>query len=263
MTILYRPNTFESSDMNNIFGMPLSKGSSIVSLETDDSVPDTVLVVFEDRILDIIKDLYKFRPVSVLKECSPVTVYSITLSNGGTIGLYQTPIGSPATAIFLERAIAKGARKILFFGSCGGLSDDAASGTFVIPTEAYRGEGTSFYYAEPSDSIGSRYCGLLKELMDDYGLTYVSGPVWSTDAMFRETKELVDRMKSLGCIGVEMECSTLYAMSEYHGMPIASILFVDDTLGDEWNTFQTSKVVNKDTLSKIVEIACRFGERLG
>jgi len=249
--------------MNNIFGMPLSKGTSIVSPETDDSVPETVLVVFEDRIINIIRDLYELKPVSILKECSPVTVYSITLNNGGTIGLYQTPVGSPATAIFLERAIAKGARKILFFGSCGGLRDDATSGTFIVPTEAYRGEGTSFYYAEPSDSIRSRYCGLLKDLMDEHGLAFISGPVWSTDAMFRETRELVDHMKSLGCVGVEMECSTLYAMSDYHGIPIASILFVDDTLSDEWNTFQTSKVVNGDTLSRIVELTGRFGERLG
>jgi len=246
------------ADMNRIFDTPLHKGQTIVRPETDNSIPDTVLVVFEDRIMDVIKSIYHLEPVAVLKECSPVTVYSVSLSDWITIGLYQTPVGSPATAIFLERARAKGGKRFLFFGSCGGISDSAVSGTFVIPTIAYRGEGTSFYYAAPSDYLECRCCGTVRRLMEESGLPYIAGPVWSTDAMFRETDELIERMRSCGCIGVEMECSALNAISDYHGIPIAEIFFVDDTIGDEWSTYENSKVVNRDTISKIVELTGKF-----
>mgnify|MGYP000211236084 FL=1 len=39
------------------------------------------------------------------------------------------------------------------FGSCGSLDKEATDGKFILPTEAYRGEGLSYYFAEPQDYI--------------------------------------------------------------------------------------------------------------
>ena len=39
------------------------------------------------------------------------------------------------------------------FGSCGSLEGERTRGKYIVPTEAYRGEGASYYYAPPADYI--------------------------------------------------------------------------------------------------------------
>lgn len=39
------------------------------------------------------------------------------------------------------------------FGSCGSLQKEVTDGKFIIPTQAYRGDGLSYYFAKPQDYI--------------------------------------------------------------------------------------------------------------
>ena len=43
-------------------------------------------------------------------------------------------------------------------------------------------------------------------------LPYVMGKVWTTDAIYRETRNLVEKRKSEGCIAVEMELAGMQAV---------------------------------------------------
>ena len=52
-----------------------------------------------------------------------------------------------------KEIIAKGGKNILYFGSCGSLDKSVTSGNVIVPTHAYRDEGTSYHYAPASDFI--------------------------------------------------------------------------------------------------------------
>ncbi len=225
---------------------------SIVTPPVGEVIDGPVLVVFEDRIMELLNKQFELSPVGVIKECAPATVYRIQDKG---IYVYQTPIGAPATAIFMERSIALGAKKFLFFGSCGGLVPEIGSGKLIVPTSAYCAEGTSSFYAPIDGFTDMEGSGRIMELMDRNGLKYISGKVCSTDAMFRETKTFVESLISKGCIGIEMECSLISTLSKCRKVFAASILFTDDVLSeDSWSTYEKSAVLNHDTIGRIVSI---------
>lgn len=66
-------------------------------------------------------------------------------------------------------------------------------------------EGMSYHYAEPSNYIKIRNYQIVKSIFDNLGLPNVAGKVWTTDAIYRETKTKLDARKKEGCIAVEME----------------------------------------------------------
>ena len=108
------------------------------------------------------------------------------------------------------------------FGSCGSQDSEKTTGKFIIPTESYRGEGCSYYYAEPSDYININNCNKLASIFNTLSVPYVCGKVWTTDSMIRETRRLVSTRKNESCIAVEIQglhnanhdCGKLYIALE-------------------------------------------------
>ena len=94
---------------------------------------------------------------------------------------------------------------------------EATDGKFILPTEAYRGEGLSYYFAEPQDYIKIKNTDKLAEFFKERKLPYVQGRVWTTDSMLRETVNLVRKRKEEGCIAVEMELAGVQAISDFYG----------------------------------------------
>ena len=80
-------------------------------------------------------------------------------------------------------------------------------GRVMIPTKAYRDEGTSYHYAPASDYIGIKNCGIVREFMEKNHIPYVMGRTWTTGAFYRETVRNFEKHKAGGCISVEMEGS--------------------------------------------------------
>lgn len=50
------------------------------------------------------------------------------------------------------------------FGSCGSLQKEVTDGKFIIPTQAYRGDGLSYYFAKPQDYIEIKNADKLVEI---------------------------------------------------------------------------------------------------
>jgi purine-nucleoside phosphorylase len=61
-------------------------------------------------------------------------------------------------------------------------------------------------------------------------IAFHSGSAWSTDAIFRETRGLIDRFRGLGALAVEMELSALFSAAAFYGFPLAALLAVSDEL---------------------------------
>lgn len=142
-------------------------------------------------------------------------------------------IGAPYAALLMETLIAWGARQIFFWGWCGSISHHVGIGDIVVPTGAYIDEGLSKHYhadeqvpALPSDHI----TGMTLTALRHFGLDWYEGLIWSTDAIFRETRKKVQYYQSRDVIGVEMEISALFSVAKFRGVEAGGICVVSDEL---------------------------------
>ncbi len=164
-------------------------------------------------------------------------------------------VGAPHAVMLLETLIAWGARKILFVGWCGSVAETVTIGDIILPTSALIDEGTSRHYQDqdaqvsyPSDSMIS----VLHAGMDQKQVQYHRGPIWTTDAVYRETRHKVSQFRNRGAIGVEMEISALYTVAEFRGIEIAALVIV----GDELTSARWRPGFKTDAFKQAREIAC-------
>lgn len=167
-------------------------------------------------------------------------VYGIS-RNGKRIAFYKTFVGAPITAGLAEDAIAGlDCRRFILFGGAGCLDREIAHGKVMVPTAAYRDEGTSYHYAPAADYIPVRNAGIVADCMKKNGIPYVLGKTWTTDAFYRETRDNFEKRKADGCISVEMECAGLQAMFDFRGLELYVFFTGGDLLdAPEWDARQT------------------------
>ena len=140
-------------------------------------------------------------------------------------------IGAPMAVICLEKLIALGARRIIVCGWCGSLRPDLGVGELVLPTWAISEEGTSRHYPVEGRSESSPL--LRKDLKDFFfgtGKELREGPIWTTDALYRETREKVVRYGSEGILAVDMEFSALMQVAAFRDVELAAVMVVSDLL---------------------------------
>lgn len=166
----------------------------------------------------------------------PQPIYGLH-HRGQEIAFYMSPISAAGAGTAFEvRRHMLGATKLLCFGSCGALSKELHEGQLILPTRAYRDEGLSYHYQQAAPWIEVKGHARLRELMQALGLSPVEGPVWTTDGLFRETRELVARRQAEGCIAVDMECSGLQALCDHWGIDYYTFFYTGDLLdAPEWD----------------------------
>ena len=192
---------------------------------------DTCLIIFSKEIHTHLLSTYECEEISHFSACNgSVHIYKMNYK-GKNIGFYLTHLGSAlASCMCYEANWLTGATKFIMFGSCGSLDREKTEGRFIVPTESYRGEGCSYYFAEPSDYIGIKNCLKLSAMFDEMGVPYVPGKVWTTDSMIRETKGLVAKRKAEGCIAVEMEVAGVQAVCDFYQLELYDFLEAGDVL---------------------------------
>lgn len=188
-------------------------------------VPDDEIKSFLDKHSH--KTLGKFKTVSFRPK-----VYEVKINNQ-LITLCQATVGASASTKFLDWLINYGVKQVLSVGNAGAL-DNLPENTMFVPQEAIRGEGTSFYYKEPSKIIAldKNFVRRVENEIKNLGFQYEKGTTWTTDGFFRETPNQVLQAKKLGAKTVEMECSALAACAEFRNISFAQILFTADSLAD-------------------------------
>ncbi|MBW2369080.1 MAG: nucleoside phosphorylase, partial [Deltaproteobacteria bacterium] len=149
-------------------------------------------------------------------------------------------MGAPYAVMLLENLIARGARRILFYGWCGSLCPDVRIGDVIIPTGAIVGDGTAGYYGadtgetvQPAAAITDR----IGRRLSQSGCTLHRGRVFSTDAIYQETPNLLTKIRKAGAIGIEMEASALFTVGRFRGVDVGAVMVVSDNLStDTWQT---------------------------
>jgi purine-nucleoside phosphorylase len=153
----------------------------------------------------------------------------------------------------------------LYFGSCGAISPKVAIGDVILPDGAVVDEGTSPHYAPaiagktvlPSQGIVDVVRGELASTAD---LTFKEGPVWTTDAIYRETRGKVARFQAAGVLGVEMELSALWTVAHYRGAEAAGLLVASDELSDfTWKPgFKDDRFIQgRAAAIEVIDAVCR------
>lgn len=140
--------------------------------------------------------------------------------------------GAPYAVMVLEKLIALGAQTVVAVGWCGSLNPGVKIGDLVIPESAYGEEGTSSHYPllTPEPLPAADLCRVMRNLLASAGMTFHSGKVWTTDALYRETEAKVLAYGSQGMLAVEMEMSALFTVAQFRGVALAGLLIVSDEL---------------------------------
>ncbi len=155
---------------------------------------------------------------------------------GRCISCASMPIGAPATIAIMEEMIACGARLFVGVGTAGSLQPTAPVGTFILPTSCIREEGTSRHYLPPRAALAPspRLAAELVKACEAGGDKVLSGPLWTTDAPYRELTAKVRRYSRRGVLGVDMETSAMYALGQFRGLEVCNLLVISDELWPTW-----------------------------
>ena len=173
-------------------------------------------------------------------------------------------MGAPYAVYVLEQIIAWGVDKIIFFGWCGSISPELEAGAVILPDSSFVDEGTSVHYSDPakgtivrsfaSQDLRARLGGFL----GSQGVEFFSGPVWTTDALFRETPEKIESFAKKGALAVEMELSALQTVAAFRDVELCSLLVVSDELhSGKWKPGFANPKFQK-CREKAIEVLCRF-----
>ena len=211
-----------------------------------ENFPETVIMTFNEKTFQALVNLYPAKVIANLQEGRGIPVFKLDW-NGRSIGIFQTLIGGSGTAGLLEETLAMGAKQVLIYGSCGVLDSALAAGHLILPTQAYRDEGTSYHYMPVSDYVDVPTAKRLGEIFDELRLPYVKGRVWTTDAFYRETRNNMEKRKADGCIAVDMECASAMAVAQFRGVPVYQFLYAEDSLdGGSWDPRTMGKLPRSD-----------------
>jgi uridine phosphorylase len=152
---------------------------------------------------------------------------------GQDVTLVGPMLGAPQAVMILEKLIVLGAKRILFVGWCGSIQESAKIADFVVPDRAVIGEGTSMYYLPKNEDPrpSGNMVKAIRKSLKGCAIPCHTGPVWSTDAPYRETKQQVLSLQRKDLLGVDMEVSALFSAARFRHVEIGALLVVSDELG--------------------------------
>ena len=163
---------------------------------------------------------------------SPHSIQRQILYNpvGYPFSVLASPMGASMAAMLLEQLIALGARHFLYLGFCGALDATYHIGDCLIPVYAMREEGTSYHYL-PADVVPTatpHLTAVLQAEAQTQQVTIRQGPIWTTDAPYRETEQKIRHFQAAGVHAVDMEMAALFAVAAYRRCAVTALLIVSD-----------------------------------
>ena len=148
----------------------------------------------------------------------------ITAINGGRF--------STDTSITTEVMCNAEIQNIIRVGTCGSLDENIKVGDLFVVDEIIRGDGVTPYYVDKDFKTvaDKKIADTLYEVGKGMGLTIHRGKAWTTDALLRETREIVEAKRKEGARAVDMVSSTLLTICQTYNIKACSILAVSDNV---------------------------------
>jgi len=216
-----------------------NQSKAIINPMINENAPevDACILTFSNKIEEFVLANYECKQIGAFWFATGMTpVYQIEYK-GKKFAFYKTYVGAPACVGTVEDTLAViKTDKYVVFGGAGCLDREIAHGKVMVPTEAYRDEGTSYHYAPAADYIKIKNADVVATFMKENGLPFVLGKTWTTDSFYRETVNNFEKHKADGCISVEMECAALQAMCDFRGLNFYTFFTSGDLLdAPEWD----------------------------
>jgi len=148
----------------------------------------------------------------------------ITAMNGGRF--------STDTSITTEVMCNAQIKNIIRIGTCGTLDENIKVGDIIVVDKVIRGDGVTPYYVDKSFQTvaDKKIADTLYEVAKGMGANVHRGTVWTTDALLRETREIVEAKRKEGAVAVDMVSSTLLTIAQTYNVKAGSILAVSDNV---------------------------------
>ena len=196
-----------------------------------------VLVSLHDVIDKLVENKKTKFLHNIESESGLFPVYEIQ-AHDKPIAVVHPGVGAPFAAAVLEELIALGCKKFIACGGAGVLQKDILRGEVVIVNSAIRDEGTSYHYLPPAREVNAnqKVVETIEKTLQKHSIKYLVGKTWTTDGLFRETKDKITMRKSEGCLTVEMEGAAFLAVSQFRNVAFGQILCGgDDVSGEKWD----------------------------
>jgi uridine phosphorylase len=148
----------------------------------------------------------------------------VTAINGGRF--------STDTSITTEVMCNAAIPNIIRVGTAGSLDENIKVGDIFVVDEVVRGDGvTPYYVSKDFNTVADkRISDTLYEIGKGMGVNIHRGRAWTTDALLRETREIVEAKRKEGCRAVDMVSSTLLTIAQTYSIKAGSILAVSDNV---------------------------------
>ncbi len=158
------------------------------------------------------------------------SIYSFKIDD--KIYWFVVAYGGAILSEYVHLASMFGSKKNIHVGSCGGLKKGASSLDIIIPAWSYASESSANTYSPDVDSkhtsdktLSDRLAGVM-----DKNHTVHRGHTTTSQAMLAESWEHIVKWADEGYDGVEMEASTVFAVSNHFKVPSVAILMIADNL---------------------------------
>jgi uridine phosphorylase len=170
---------------------------------------------------------------------NPVKNFSFmeyTMYTGELSGIKVTAINggrfSTDTSITTEVMCNAQIPNIIRIGTCGALDENIKVGDIVVVDKVIRGDGVTPYYVDKDfqTQANKKIADTLYEVTKGMNLSVHRGTCWTTDALLRETKEIVEAKRKEGALAVDMVSSTLITICQLYNIKAGSILSVSDNV---------------------------------
>ncbi len=180
---------------------------------------------------------------------------------------FDSSYGGAYLCEVLHLASLLGSKKNILVGSCGGLTPSGSAGDIVIPTSSYGNESTTRMYQKDNNEFMYFSDKNLNESVKskiDPKFNIIEGKLMTCQGAMMESWEDIQRWSNKGYVGVEMESSTMFAVSNHFKVPSSAILFIADNIIKKETLFDDDfeKIKEKLKKSKFETFKVAFQELL-
>jgi len=165
--------------------------------------------------------------------------------------------GGARLSEFIHFGCMFGSKLNILIGSCGTLKKGLDEFAVIVPTYSYSTESSCHIYLRnkkdnrfyPDNKLSNK---VINKLQDK--LNVVSGPMMTCQAMMGETWKDILKWSKEGFYGVEMEASTIFAVSSHFKIPATALLGVADNLVKKETVGNLSYKKKRNKLRKIRDV---------
>jgi purine-nucleoside phosphorylase len=214
-------------DWNKLLKFPEDKEVDAVIVSGNSLANREREIGFLEQALSNYKDVKK---VEYIQDNFFSSIYEFEI--GDKLIWFDVVYGGAYLSELLHVGCIFGSKKNFLVGTCGGLQKNLETGDLVIPTYTYGNESTTRIY-QPDIKDHKHYADkeLRKEFVksiSDYKIH--SGPIITCQGMLGETPEDIKKWTEEGYLGVEMESSTFFAVSNSFNVPSVAVMHISDNL---------------------------------